>query len=180
MIVVYEKRGVTKWWLWKTVFLESSICFFPESLDSSHLWGIWNRIVKMLEVGAKSLAIISLLFRKQNELEMEIRWVAGARTGSECAQRRFLAATFGWGSRSISSCVLLCLSKREVRAVLYGPFRCNSWKTFWDPHGRTSQYKVFLSRKLLYINQPQIFQKKIHFPLDIHWFKYFSMLNFCI
>lgn len=54
------------------MFPENSICFFPESLDSSHLWGIWNRTVKMLEVRAKSLVIISLLFRKQNELEMEV------------------------------------------------------------------------------------------------------------
>lgn len=55
------------------MFLESSICFFPESLESSDLWGIWNRIVKMLEVRAKSLVIISLLVREQNELEMEVR-----------------------------------------------------------------------------------------------------------
>lgn len=53
------------------MLISEMLSLLLESLESSDLWGIWNRIVMMLEVGAKSLFIIALLFREGKGLEMK-------------------------------------------------------------------------------------------------------------
>lgn len=176
---MWKLRAVTESWLQKAVsFLKSSIDFSPKSVGCSDLWGVWERIAKMLEVRAESLFIISLLFRKWKSL----RWKA-----IEGLER-------GLGFRA--PCVgswqpLLAQGPGAIQAMAYfavhgvrgGRASAPSRVSLLETNSRASRegsslWNIFVHNfavKMSALN----FWKKTSFPSEVHWLKCFSLLDFC-
>lgn len=93
-----------------------------ESLESSDLWGIWNGIVMILEVGAKSLFITHSFAFQRRERAGDERPLNGWSRGRALSSRpRFLAALWTAAAGAIQAVSYFACLQNEGQAVLYCP-----------------------------------------------------------